>query len=264
MRNLKIPHEFRVRDGGHSFQYWCSALPNALRFISDAFNGKPYRGDKKIKLASSQLNEKQLIKLTINNEQAFAFVPAEYEQTNRLYPVIYVAGNFSESQIKAISTTVNPEIEQNIVSPMLIVFLPSNTVMQLKSSLPELEEKLRIRKGYRFRAIAGYQKEASDVCTAAINQEQFTACILADGYILKDSIFGLLSAMKPKALERTQFFIEAPDKGNFYEGNGNAHMILRDKDLQHEYRVREGDGGFDWFMSGLPEMISFTAKRFHK
>jgi len=70
--------------------------------------------------------------------------------------------------------------------------------------------------------------------------------------------------MKPKALERTSFYIDAPDKGNFFEGNGNAHMLLRDKDLQHEYRVREGKGGFEFFLSGLPGIIEFTAKRFHK
>jgi enterochelin esterase-like enzyme len=264
MRNLNIPHQYRVRNGGHSFQYWCSALPNALRFISDAFESKPYRGDIVIKATSSPLPDKQIKTLTINNEQTLAFVPAEYDNSNRLYPVIYFAGDFSVLQCKSIAATFNREIENNNVCPMLLVFITDNNIKQLKTILPELEEKLRIRKGYRFRAIAGYQDEAPDVCTLAINQEQFTACILTDGYLLQDSISGLLSAMKPKALEHTQFFIEAPDKGNFYEGNGNAHMNLRDKDLQHEYRVREGDGGFDWFLAGLPEIIAFTAKRFHK
>jgi len=41
-------------------------------------------------------------------------------------------------------------------------------------------------------------------------------------------------------------------------------MLLRDQNLQHEYRVREGKGGFEWFMGGLPEIITFGAKRFHK
>lgn len=264
MHNLNIPHEYRVRDGGHSFNYWCSALPNALRFISDSFSGKPYSGDKKIKSESCQLNDKQLIKLTINNEQALAFVPAEYEQTNRLYPVIYVAGMFSESQIKAISATVNREIEQNIVSPMLIVFLPQNTVAQLKISLPEIEEKLRIRKGYRFRALAGYQDQATEVCNVLINREQFSAGILVDAFLLKDYFSGLVSDTKTKIPERIIFYIAAPDKGKHFEGNGNAHMVLRDKEIQHEYRVTEGDGGFEGFMSSLPEMIAFAAKRFHK
>jgi hypothetical protein len=174
-----------------------------------------------------------------------------------------LAGNFSEAQRKTIAAKVNQEIEKNLVSPMLIVFLSENSVKQLTTIMPEFEEKLRIRKGYRFRAIAGYQTEASDICKMAF-QEQFVACILSDAFISKDLFPGLLSDMKPKALERTSFFIDAPDKGSFYEGNGNAHMLLRDKDLQHEYRVREGKGGFDFFISGLPEIIAFAEKRFHK
>jgi enterochelin esterase-like enzyme len=263
MRNLNIPHEFRVRDGGHSFQYWCSALPNALRFISDAFDGKPYRGDITTKNIPSLLPGKQLLTLKVGNEQVYAFVPTEYENTNRFYPVIYWAGNFSKVQCKTIAEKVNQEIDKNLMSPVLIVFLSENSVKQLTTLMPEFEEKLRIRKGYRFRAIAGYQVEASDVSKMAF-QEQFVACILSDAFISKDFFPGLLSDMKPKALERTSFFIDAPDKGSFYEGNGNAHMLLRDKDLQHEYRVREGKGGFDFFMSGLSEIIAFAEKRFHK
>jgi len=38
MRKKEIPHEFRVRDGGHTWSYWRSALPTVLEFISEAFH----------------------------------------------------------------------------------------------------------------------------------------------------------------------------------------------------------------------------------
>lgn len=38
MRKKEIPHEFRVRDGGHTWSYWRSALPVVLGFVSDAFH----------------------------------------------------------------------------------------------------------------------------------------------------------------------------------------------------------------------------------
>ena len=264
MRKLNIPHQFRVRDGGHSFQYWCSALPNALRFISDAFESKPYRGDIVLKIINSQLPEKQLLTMTINNEQTFAYVPAGYDYTNRLYPVIYFAGKYTSAQCMSIASLVNQEIKNNEVCPMLIVFLQENSLSRISTTLTESEEKLRIRKGYRFRALAGYQHQAMDACKAALNHEQFSSCILTDAYLLNDSISDFLSIMQPKAFEHTSLFIDAPDKGKFYEGNGNAHILLRDKELLHEYRVREGGGGFEWFLIGLPEIITFAAKRFHK
>lgn len=38
MRKKEIPHEFRIRNGGHTWSYWRSALPEVLDFISQAFH----------------------------------------------------------------------------------------------------------------------------------------------------------------------------------------------------------------------------------
>jgi len=37
MRDLKIPHEYRVRDGSHNWQYWREGLPVGLSFINKSF-----------------------------------------------------------------------------------------------------------------------------------------------------------------------------------------------------------------------------------
>ena len=38
MTKKKIPHEYRVRDGGHTWTYWRESLPAVLGFVSDAFH----------------------------------------------------------------------------------------------------------------------------------------------------------------------------------------------------------------------------------
>jgi enterochelin esterase-like enzyme len=38
LQEREIPHEFRVRDGGHTWTYWRESLPEVLRFVSDAFH----------------------------------------------------------------------------------------------------------------------------------------------------------------------------------------------------------------------------------
>jgi enterochelin esterase-like enzyme len=38
MRKKDIPHEFRTRDGGHTWTYWRDALPTVLEFVSQAFH----------------------------------------------------------------------------------------------------------------------------------------------------------------------------------------------------------------------------------
>jgi len=38
MRKKEIPHEFRIRQGGHTWTYWRESLPEVLEFISQAFH----------------------------------------------------------------------------------------------------------------------------------------------------------------------------------------------------------------------------------
>jgi enterochelin esterase-like enzyme len=265
MRKMNFPHEYRVREGGHSFDYWVSALPNALRFISDAFESKPYRGDIKLKtiIASTFFTDKD--PLIINNDSISYYTPAEYNNSDRLYPVLYFTGNFTDLQRLFIMSAVDREIEYNRICPMLVVFLNTNSTMLFPKILPILEEKLRIRKGYRFRSLAGYQDTGPYVLSDVLKMDQqFSSCILVYPYLDKQNVVDLLQVVKPEALEHTPFYISVPDKGRFYEGYGNLHMILRDKDLEHEYRVMEGEGGFEWFFGGLTEIIRFAANNFHR
>lgn len=37
MRDRKIPHEFRVRDGGHNWIYWRTGIVDGLKFIGESF-----------------------------------------------------------------------------------------------------------------------------------------------------------------------------------------------------------------------------------
>jgi S-formylglutathione hydrolase FrmB len=38
MRKKNIPHQYRVRDGAHSWTYWRQSLPEVLEFVSQAFH----------------------------------------------------------------------------------------------------------------------------------------------------------------------------------------------------------------------------------
>jgi len=38
LRKKEVPHEYRVRQGGHTWTYWRESLPEVLRFVSQAFH----------------------------------------------------------------------------------------------------------------------------------------------------------------------------------------------------------------------------------
>lgn len=38
LRKKEVPHEFRIRNGGHNWTYWRESLPKVLEFVSDTFH----------------------------------------------------------------------------------------------------------------------------------------------------------------------------------------------------------------------------------
>ena len=38
LRKKGVKHEFRIRDGAHTWSYWRTALPEVLKFVSDKFH----------------------------------------------------------------------------------------------------------------------------------------------------------------------------------------------------------------------------------
>jgi enterochelin esterase-like enzyme len=263
MRKEGFPHEFRVRNGGHSFDYWCSALPNALHFLSDAFEGKPYRGDvieeKNTTVSADQLM--QPVAAIIRDEVVVAYVPTEYNQTDRHYPALYVAGNCSDLNCIGIISKVNAAILANEIAPMIVVFIPGKLLNQLNSIILQLEKDFRIREGYRYRSLIGIKWNAERVCDIVMNHMQFSSCVLVDAFLYKDHVIEMINHMPEDALKKTPFFIITTDKGDYFEGNGYLHMLFRDKEIKHEYRVGGIEDMENW---GFEEIIKFIAENFHR
>ena len=264
MHRLGIPHEYRVIDGGHSFKVWWAALPNSLRFISDAFEGKTYRGDLKNTISTSSVDVAQMLRVNIKGENISAFTPEDYLASDRKYPAIYFTGSFDSIQRATISAMVNSEIKDNRICPMLLVFLPEMNAEKIMSLIPLLEDELRIRQGYRFRAIAGSEKSALQALELLVSELQFSSCYLSDAKISVEALPGFITEQHREKLKRTTIFIDAADKSDFTETSGTMHMIMRDMEITHEYRLREGNGGFDRMMEGLKEALGVISTRFHR
>ncbi len=262
LRDRNFPHQFRVRNGGHEFSYWREALKNGLNFISDAFEGKAYRGDI-INPAQIIIPFNNLQKIKINNLDCDIYLPDEYQNTTRLYPVIYFAGDFLKNEKKLISGLITQNIDKAYLPQVIAVFVPLNVEGFDDEFFAALSKEFRIRQGFRFKAIFAYGKGGQTAILKALSPEQFTFCASFDVTVSKDEPEKILSGFIDKSLKRTWFYIASPDKGQNYQGNGNLHMLFRDLDIYHEYRVSEGDGGFEWFIGMLPEAFSYFAKKIH-
>lgn len=260
LRDRKFPHEFRVRNGGHEFQYWRDALPNGLHFISDTFEGKPYRGDVKNLTPAANVSSS----LKIVKESGFEILlPAEYERTNRLYPVLYVIGDLTASGKDKISSHISRSIANATLTPLITVFVDSKQKDVVASVVPVVEKKYRARIGWRFRALIGIEEGGTVALESALIPETFTSCVLFDARIDCAALKSVVQASK-KQLSRTWFFMYSTDKGEAYQNNGCAHIYLRDEEVYHEYRVQEGMGGEAWILNNLDEALTFTQRKIHR
>lgn len=264
LRDKQIPHEFRVRNGGHSFSYWREALPNGLRFISDAFENKPYRGDIKEERLRGTDPCKELRPVKINGTSFDLCLPEEYPQTTRLYPVIFVLGDLTTREKEWMSGYTRGLTAAGEIPPLMLAFISSDEKQLMDDIIPELEKEYRLRKGYRFRALIGFESGGSAALNYALTPETFTSCALIDASVDYETFRKSFQSAGAGSLQRTWFYISYPDKGMDYAANGRIHMDFRATGLYHEYRVREGSGGFEWAKKDIREILIFSSSKIHR
>lgn len=262
LRDKNFPHEFRVRNGGHEFSYWREALPNGLRFISDAFEGKPYRGD--MKNAPGPIASSSSKNVTITDTDTYSIsLPLEYAQAERYYPVIYFLGDFDLGLKKSIAAKVQDQIQAGSLPPVILIFSKASEENLLSTVIPSVEKEYRARIGFRFRALIGFENGGAAALRYALTPETFTSCAIFDSPIDCDLLKKAYSENE-KVLSRTWLFVSTTDKSLNYQSNGCAHVFLRDKNIYHEYRVQEGMGGEAWFVNELQEALNFTQRKIHR
>ncbi len=260
LRERNFPHEFRVRNGGHEFQYWRDAMPNGLHFISDAFEGRAYRGD--TESLSKAANVSNAVKL-IHEDGYDVLLPSEYNQAQRLYPVIYFVGDFSLTGKEKIVSVIHESILDGSLTPVITVFLNAATKDITSSLVPVVEKKYRARNGWRFRALVGFESGGVPALQSALIPEVFTSCVLFDTKHNCDALKSEFQKNK-KQLARTWLMLYSSDKGDAYQENGCAHIFLRDEEVYHEYRVQQGAGGEEWMLSNLKETLDFLQRKIHR
>ncbi len=191
-----------------------------------------------------------------------AFLPEGFFAGNRKYPVIYFSGPFTTDEMQLLGTTTATMIHENEVAPVILAFLPQGSFNQMETLIPALEKEWRIREGHRMRAIAAYQKEALNTIEAC-KSLKFSTLILLDATFTKDDLLkqnveGIFSS------HETRIFQLAPNRGKSIEGNSFLHVLLREKKIQHEFRLVPSKGGLTSFSPYLPEVLTYTINRFHR
>lgn len=258
MNDKSFSHEFRVRDGGHEFTYWREALPAGLSFISDAFDGKAYRGDPVMHDTQGHLPESTLIRA----KEYDIILPSDYSTNLRWYPAIYFNGIENDDVRQRIGSMVHRLRKIGELSPLLLVFINKEYAGDISQLISLAEKDYRIRTGYRFRSLIASGAAGRNALSLCMDTLLFTSLALSDAS--PDTTDVKQSVSSPVVKKgRIWYYIEQPDNGKFYHENGYLHILFREEKIYHEYRVREGNGGEEWFLDGLKEMLTFSMEKIH-
>jgi S-formylglutathione hydrolase FrmB len=171
----------------------------------------------------------------------------------------------------------------------------------IKEFIPYIESKYRIRAEKSYRGVAGlsmggfgsliYSLKHSDMFAACA---AFSAAIFTDEEIVNRdvatwknigaSLFGPdlkgsdrltahykannpIDIVKTGNIEKTKsvkYYIDCGDDDFLYKGNSAFHVLLRDLNIPHEYRVRDGGHTWTYWRTGLLDGLKFIGTNFRR
>ncbi len=173
--------------------------------------------------------------------------------------------------------------------------------MFIKELIPFVEKEYRIRAKKEFRAIAGLSMGGYGALELSMrNPDIFSTCValssatFSDEEIVKQSdeqytsyfkdIYGvnlkgearltdawkahsplhLIHDVPAEKLNGIRFYIDCGDDDFLYKGNSLLHIGMRDLNIAHEYRVRNGTHSWSYWRTGLYDCLKFTGEKFHR
>lgn len=86
---------------------------------------------------------------------------------------------------------------------------------------------------------------------------------LTDHY-MQNSVLNIVKNGKAEELRKVSYFIDCGDDDFLIKGNMELHAALLDKEVPHEFRVRDGGHTWTYWRNALPEVLKFVSESFHR
>lgn len=167
--------------------------------------------------------------------------------------------------------------------------------------IPGIEKTYRIRSAKQFRGVAGlsmggygtliYSLKHPDMFAAAA---PLSAAVFDDSTIVsmpqpgwnvplgrvygtdlkgkqrlttawyENSILKIVEKKTAAELKKVRYWIDCGDNDFLIKGNCLLHIALTEKQVPHEFRVRDGVHDWDYWRSGIVDALQFIGKSFHQ
>jgi len=170
----------------------------------------------------------------------------------------------------------------------------------IKEFIPFIESQYRIRKAKRYRAIAGLSMGGYGTLNFAFKHPDLfssaaplSAAVYTDKQVIEFSqerwnkvegvLFGenlkgkdrltehfkknsplhLLDDLDIAGIKKVHFYFDCGDDDNLSIGNSEMHIKMKELNIPHEFRMRDGRHNWIYWRSGIIDALKFIGKRFH-
>ncbi len=260
MRDRKIPHEYRVRNGGHNWEYWHPALPEALKFISYGFAGKTYPENPDPVNIGNLIPSSQYTLENLNGSdiQLGIFKPIDYNLASNSYPVIFWLHDFAGASRTENATSVLSFLNNSMVAGNI----PNSVIVEIPEGSSEITSDVltqiinQINTNYRLvadnkgKVFMGNEQGGANVCD-----------LISGVQTIFNGVF-LYNAKLPantQAIPGVYYYVDVTDKSDFYESNYDLFVDIRNKGNAFEYRVRQGTTSLQSTINGLNQSLFYLS-----
>lgn len=259
LRDLSIAHEYRVRNGGHTWDYWHHALPEALKYIGYMVRQIPYPANPDPVDPGPPIPADRLVSEQLPGSDIFFNValPAGYTGGTAVYPLIIVLHDCTpgsqDIESQRLFALMNTNMAAYKLPESLVLEIPLQntpiTSVILQNILDQIRTKYRTVNDKNYTIILGNNKAGKLAWEVMADfSATFNSCLLFDAT--------LPDAASPVGADIT-WYLDICDKGNNYKNYHSFYKNLRKNNIPYEYRVRQGTSSHDSFLNGLSNASLF-------
>lgn len=227
----------------------------------------------------------------LNKEVSYSvYLPAGFEKSTQSYPVIYLLHGYGNDETTWINSAQTDSIMDKAVAsgaiPPAVILMPNgeNTWyvnakdksynwedMFLKEFMPYAEKQYKINGDRSKRIIWGASMGGfAAMRYAMLYPDKFATCVafspaiypdqvIGDRYPVSDSPLHLIENIPANKLNTVAYFIDCGDKDFLYWGNASLHIRMRDRNINHEFRMGAGKHGWVYWKKGTMPALEFIS-----
>lgn len=160
--------------------------------------------------------------------------------------------------------------------------------------IPYVENTYRIKKEKRYRAVSGlsmggggafmYALHHPELFSSSAPLSAFTGPLTIEDlksyldrngnmnysddkledYFKRHSAVELVKNLPADKISSVRWYIDCGDDDFLFEGNSLIHIEMKKRQIEHEYRVRDGAHTWTYWRESLPEVLEFVSQAFHQ